>query len=142
MENQTPAVPVITPQVTVERPKNSNFLIILLSILLFISLSIAGFFAYQTQQLTNELRVMSDELRQTPISTPTTSKFTDNTKEEACVKEKYTWSSKYNECESPTLTEAFCKKEKGNFFGCESPCRHDGDDGACITLCMAVCKFD
>lgn len=45
---QTPVTPVITSQ--------SNFLVILLSILLFISVLIAGFFAYQTQKLVKELR--------------------------------------------------------------------------------------
>jgi hypothetical protein len=71
-----------------------------------------------------------------------TFKFIDNTKEEACIKEKYTWLSKYNECESPILTETFCKKEKGTFYGCESACRHEDPNGICTTECIAVCKFD
>jgi hypothetical protein len=57
MENQT--VPVVTPQVVVE-PKGNNFLVILLSILLFISVVIAGFFAYQTQNLVKELSLRDD----------------------------------------------------------------------------------
>ncbi len=58
MENQT--VPVVTPQVVVE-PKGNNFLVILLSILLFISVAIAGFFAYQTQKLVKELTILRSE---------------------------------------------------------------------------------
>jgi hypothetical protein len=58
MENQT--VPVVTPQVVVE-PKGNNFLVILLSILLFISVAIAGFFALQTQKLVSELTVLRSE---------------------------------------------------------------------------------
>jgi len=70
-----------------------------------------------------------------------TFKFIDNTKEEICIKEKYTWLSKYNECEGTTLTEAFCKKEGGTFNGCESACRHEDPNGICTTECIAVCKF-
>ena len=58
MENQT--VPVVTPQVVVE-PKGNNFLVILLSILLFISLAIAGFFAFQTQKLVSELTLLKTQ---------------------------------------------------------------------------------
>lgn len=55
-----------------QQPKTNSFLVILLSVLLFISVAIAGFFAYQTQKLVNELRVMSDESKQTaePTSEP------------------------------------------------------------------------
>lgn len=68
MENQTPASFVATPQVTVEQPKPNNFLVILLSVLLLFSVSIAGFFAYQTQKLVKELTV----LRTQPILVATT----------------------------------------------------------------------
>ena len=50
-------------------PKQSNFLITLLSILLLIACLIAGFFAYQTQKLVKELRVTSDEPKSTPVAT-------------------------------------------------------------------------
>jgi len=55
------------------RPKANNFLVILLSILLFIALVIAGFFAYQTQNLVKELQgIRNEELAtQIPIPTPT-----------------------------------------------------------------------
>ncbi len=40
------------------QPKTNNFLAILLSVLLFISVSIAGFFAFQTQKLVKELTAL------------------------------------------------------------------------------------
>ena len=61
MKNQTPVAPVVTQQ-----PKQNNFLVILLSILLFISIVIAGFFAFQTQKLVKELTLLRTE----PIPTP------------------------------------------------------------------------
>lgn len=54
-ENNPNPTPEITTPVAIEQPKQSNFLIILLSVLLLISVSIAGFFAYQTQKLVGEL---------------------------------------------------------------------------------------
>ena len=65
MENQiqpNQTLPAIDNQQTIilEQPKKNNFLVILLSILLFISLVIAGFFAYQTQKLVNELAVIKN----------------------------------------------------------------------------------
>ncbi len=63
MENQ-----VLTEQLN--QPQKSNFIIILLSVLLFISLAIAGFFAFQTQKLVNELTVLRSE--PTPIATAET----------------------------------------------------------------------
>lgn len=54
----TPITPVATPTAVVEQPKSNNFLVILLSVLLFLSVSIAGFFAYQTQKLVKELTIL------------------------------------------------------------------------------------
>lgn len=51
--------------------KQSSFLVTLLSVLLLISSLIAGFFAWKTQQLVSELRVMSNELKPTPTATST-----------------------------------------------------------------------
>ncbi len=72
-ENNLAVTPEVTPPVLAEQPKQSNFLTILLSVLLVVSISIAGFFAYQTQRLVKELRVMSGELEQKTemISEPT-----------------------------------------------------------------------
>ena len=65
--NQTPQV------VSGEQPvaKSNGFLISLLSILLLLAVLIAGFFAYQTQRLVKELRVMSDESKPAPVATQT-----------------------------------------------------------------------
>ncbi len=63
MENQT-QIPVVQ---TEQKTDKSNFLIMLLSILLFISLSFAGFFAFQTQKLANELK----DSRIIPTTIPT-----------------------------------------------------------------------
>lgn len=71
VSSEQSTVSTTTPS-TVHRSPNS-FLVILLSILLFISVAIAGFFAYQTQKLVNELRVMSGELKQTQTPTPVAS---------------------------------------------------------------------
>ncbi|MFZ3301702.1 MAG: hypothetical protein WA152_03255 [Microgenomates group bacterium] len=54
-ENNPIPTPEVTTPVIVDQPKQSNFLIILLSILLLISIAISGFFAYQTQELVKEL---------------------------------------------------------------------------------------
>ncbi len=61
--NQAPANEVQTT------PKQSNFLVTLLSILLLISCLIAGFFAYQTQNLVKELTAYKLQQEETPIAT-------------------------------------------------------------------------
>ena len=57
-----------------QKPKTNNFLVILLSILLFSSVSIAGFFAYQTQKLVKELTVLKTQEKIVAVATtePTT----------------------------------------------------------------------
>lgn len=60
MENQIP-----TEQLNL--PQKNNLVIIVLSILLFISVAIAGFFAFQTQKLAYELKI----IRITPTTIPT-----------------------------------------------------------------------
>lgn len=65
--NPVPMQEVATP-VVVEQPKQSNFLVTLLSVLLLFSISIAGFFAYQTQKLVKELTLLKSE--QKIIDTP------------------------------------------------------------------------
>ncbi len=49
--------------------KQSSFLVILLSSLLIISCLIAGFFAWKTQQLVKELRVVGNDPKPTPVAT-------------------------------------------------------------------------
>ena len=98
MENQTqlPVNQSVSETViqTEQLPKKSNFLIILLSSLLIISLMIAGFFAFQTQRLVKELRVMSDESKQKTVATPEpTSDPTADWK--TYTNDKYKFSLKY-----------------------------------------------
>lgn len=64
---QTPIAPVVTPQIAIEQPKQSNFIVILLSVLLFIYVSIAGFFTFQTQKLVKELTLLRTE--PSPVAT-------------------------------------------------------------------------
>jgi len=61
--------PVISSAPTADKPKQSNFLVVLLSILLFASVSISGFFAFQTQKLVNELNVLKSEENVVAVST-------------------------------------------------------------------------
>lgn len=51
------------------KPKQSSFLITLLSVLLLLACIIAGFFAYQTQTLVKELVSVKDALQATPDPT-------------------------------------------------------------------------
>lgn len=81
-ENQEPVTQVNQlPSLPTQAGKSNNFLIILLSILLIISVVIAGFFAYQTQQLVKQLTVYRLQPTQTstPIATtePTLKPITD-----------------------------------------------------------------
>lgn len=69
MQENNP-IPVVTPQVVAEQPKQSNFLTILLSVLLIISVSISGFFAYQTQKLARELQGIRSEEKVVATSKP------------------------------------------------------------------------
>lgn len=75
MQENNP-MPVATPQVVTEQPKPNNFLVILLSVLLIISVAISGFFAFQTQKLVKELtglRTTSAPVATTiPTAEPTT----------------------------------------------------------------------
>lgn len=71
---QTPTTQVEGNElVKTETPKQNNFLVVLLSLLLIASVIIAGFFAYQTQKLVKELTIIRDE--------PTISLSTESTPE-------------------------------------------------------------
>lgn len=65
------SVPVVTPQVIVEQPKQNNFIVILLSVLLLLVVSVAGFFAFQTQKLVKELTLLKSESAPIATSEPT-----------------------------------------------------------------------
>lgn len=71
-ENIQVPTPEITPQIVTEQPKQSNFLTILLSVLLTISVIVSGFFAYQTQKLVKELTLLRTEPTSTTPFEPTT----------------------------------------------------------------------
>lgn len=68
MENSTQENVVLSQNQPIlpEQPKQNNFLVILLSTLLLLSVLIAGFFAYQTQMLVKELT--SIKTTSTPVS--------------------------------------------------------------------------
>ncbi len=68
-ENQpiSDSAPTITTVTSDQQPKPNRFLIILLSIISIISLSIAGFFAFQTQKLVKELALIRTQ--PTPVAT-------------------------------------------------------------------------
>jgi len=78
-QTPTPQIEPAQKMETAEPKKNSSFLVILLSILLIISVLIAGFFAYQTQNLVKEITKL--QVIPTPITStepiPTTDPTTD-----------------------------------------------------------------
>ena len=59
----TPVLPLATP-----KPKNNNFLIVLLSVLLLLATSLAGFFAIQNQKLVKQLAQLQVQATPAPIA--------------------------------------------------------------------------
>lgn len=107
MENQTPAVPTSVPQIVEEQPKQSNFIVILLSILLLLSVLIAGFFAFQTQKLVKELQGIRNEELITPEPTTEPVATLDPTADwQVYTNSKYDFSFKYPEDWKVTLSPA------------------------------------
>lgn len=68
--NTPPVTP--TPSVLIEQPKSNNFIVTLLSTLLFIAVLIAGFFAYQTQRLVKELTMKQPSSSPVATNKPST----------------------------------------------------------------------
>lgn len=70
--NPVQVVPEVQPVLIANdnQPKTNSFLVILLSILLIISISIAGFFAFQTQKLVKELTALKTEEKVVAVTTP------------------------------------------------------------------------
>lgn len=59
------------PEIQIEQqPKQSNFIVILLSILLIISVAISGFFAFQTQKLVKELETLRNQEKLVKVVIP------------------------------------------------------------------------
>jgi len=78
-ENNPIPTPVTIPPVVIEQPKTNSFLTILLSVLLLLSVLIAGFFAYQTQKLVKELTMLKTEEKVAVATTePTTEPVATN----------------------------------------------------------------
>jgi hypothetical protein len=118
-----PIVPEQQPNIP--QPKQSNFLTILLSVLLFISVSIAGFFAYQTQVLVKELTSM--KATSTPVLT--NESITDSTADwktytgvNYTIKLPLTWQKDVKFQGSPQQTEEI------RFISTRSTDKQDGGD--------------
>lgn len=79
MEHENKPSESINAIKSVGEPKQKNFLISLLSILLLISVLIAGIFAYQTQKFVKELQSIRNERLtiSTPVATQTSDPTTD-----------------------------------------------------------------
>ena len=92
MENQSIQNPVPEPVQPVSQTpiKSNNFLVILLSILLLLSVSIAGFFAYQTQKLAKQLVQY-----QSAIPSPSPTATADETASQAPTGDLANWKT-YN----------------------------------------------
>jgi len=67
----------------------------------------------------------------------------------SCVERGGLWLTEYLECESmssPNLNSEWCTDLKGEFSGCQSPCRHDpkfqSGEVNCATVCVKVCQFN
>lgn len=66
-EDQRPATSVLN--INQQQPKTNNFVVVLLSILLVISLGVITFLALQTQKLTAELKTKNEELKNLETTT-------------------------------------------------------------------------
>jgi hypothetical protein len=70
-------------------------------------------------------------------------KNSSETWNQICTNNGGVWLPEYKECEGTDnmISETDCTKFKGQYFECESPCRHSLSPETCVTLCMKVCKF-
>jgi len=98
--------------------KNKNFLIMLLAVVVIL----AGFLIVNFGVFTrNEEGVVNNEIG------------------ELCVDDGGIWLTDFDECEG--LSQEWCDSKGGNFYECESACRHDSSAKVCIEMCIPVCKF-
>jgi|GEM_PF-1364648 len=56
-----------------------------------------------------------------------------------CVAAGGNWLADYEECEY--VSEEWCDDEGGEFYECESACRHNPEAEICTLQCVVVCKF-
>ena len=57
-----------------------------------------------------------------------------------CQSASGTWLGDFNECEY--ASKGWCEENGGEFFECESACRHDPKAEICTLQCVSVCKFN
>ncbi len=98
--------------------KNKNFLIILLAVVVIL----AGF-------LIVNFGVIDGDKQNGVISQMG----------EKCIDAGGVWVVDFEECEG--VSQEWCDSQGGDFFECESACRHDPNAEMCIEVCVAVCKF-
>lgn len=55
-----------------------------------------------------------------------------------CGTSEANWVEEHNECEN--ISKPLCEQYNGEFYECESACRHTKDE-VCTEQCVEVCKF-
>lgn len=55
----------------------------------------------------------------------------------SCEEQGGIWLEEFFECEY--INEIWCQENNGNFFECESACRHNQDSKFCTMQCVHVC---
>ena len=75
----------------------------------------------------------------THTPTPTTTLDGKDRRILSCENSDGIWLEEHNECEG--ISESECNSMSGNFYPCESACRHDPTAEICIDVCVQVCKL-
>jgi hypothetical protein len=104
-------------------------LILILVVLTLIGLGVAGYFV-----------IKPTSISPSPTPTPTTTLDGKDPRILSCEDSGGKWLEEYNECEG--ISESECDDLGGNFYPCESACRHDPSADVCIQVCVQVCKFN
>jgi len=99
--------------------KNKNFLVMLLAVVIIL----AGFL------VVNFIEIDKKDNDATTISLVG----------ESCIEVGGVWVADFAECEG--VGQEWCASIGGNFYECESACRHDPSAEICIEMCVPVCKF-
>ena len=94
--SQSPINPVPPASTGVPARQANNFLVTLLSVLLLLAVTAAGFFAYQTQNLVRQLRELESVSTPTPTTSPEPIASPDPTADwETYINTKYNYQIKY-----------------------------------------------